>query len=242
MSIGSKNWKGSQRPRKDRRTLINQSIIYLFTCWAQQPVANYRVSTEYKNKQIHIKRAREKKTWKNQTGFLKLKYELLKISTNLQTKFAAETHLSVGQWLEEQMNIQKFRIFPVGTRKPTVSRTGGQNLVPLKTFIKNRAPIWRRLTYNVCKLIYLICWYSGNLYLKKSNNNNNLIRSVFLTSTFDTQSSIQRQVYVCVLVKPFPNLETDQVSSRSKASGLYSESSWFKSRSVHRLYWESLSL
>jgi hypothetical protein len=25
-----------------------QSIIYLFTCWAQQPVANYRVSTKYK--------------------------------------------------------------------------------------------------------------------------------------------------------------------------------------------------
>jgi hypothetical protein len=32
----------------------------------------------------------------------KLKYELLKISINLQTQFAEETHLAVGQWLEKQ--------------------------------------------------------------------------------------------------------------------------------------------
>jgi hypothetical protein len=31
-------------------------------------------------------------------------------------------------------------MFRVGTRKPTASRTEGQNLVPLKTFIKNSEP------------------------------------------------------------------------------------------------------
>jgi hypothetical protein len=35
----------------------------------------------------------------DQTRLFKLKYELLKISTNLRTEFAAETHLAVGQWL-----------------------------------------------------------------------------------------------------------------------------------------------
>jgi hypothetical protein len=65
-------------------------------------------------------------------------YRLLKISTNLQTEFAARIRLAVGQWLQEQLNVENFRMFRVGTRKPTASRTEGQNLVPLKTFIKNR--------------------------------------------------------------------------------------------------------
>jgi hypothetical protein len=60
------------------------------------------------------------------------------MSTNLQTEFAARTHLPVGEWLEEQLNVEKFRMFRVGTRKTTASRTEGQNLVPLKTLIKNR--------------------------------------------------------------------------------------------------------
>jgi hypothetical protein len=64
----------------------------------------------------------------DQTGLFKLKY-------GLQTEFAAETHLDVGQWPEEQLNIEKFRMLRVGTRKPTASRTEGQNLTPLKTFI-----------------------------------------------------------------------------------------------------------
>jgi hypothetical protein len=36
-----------------------------------------------------------------------LKYDLLKISVDLQTAFAAETHLAVGQWLKEQQNVLK---------------------------------------------------------------------------------------------------------------------------------------
>jgi hypothetical protein len=43
------------------------------------------------------------------------------------------------QWLEKQLNVENFRIFRVGTRKPTASKTEGQDLVPLKTFIKIRA-------------------------------------------------------------------------------------------------------
>jgi hypothetical protein len=69
----------------------------------------------------------------------KLKYVFLKIFTTLQTEFAARTHLAAGQWLEEQLNVEKFRMFLVGTRKPTASRREGQNLEPLKTFIKKRA-------------------------------------------------------------------------------------------------------
>jgi hypothetical protein len=63
----------------------------------------------------------------------------VKISTDLQTKFAAETHLAEGQWLWEQQNVKKFRVFREGTRIPTVSRTEGQWLTPLKTPIKNQA-------------------------------------------------------------------------------------------------------
>jgi hypothetical protein len=40
----------------------------------------------------------------------------------LQTKLAAETHLAEGQWLEEQQNVEKLRMFREGTRSPTVSR------------------------------------------------------------------------------------------------------------------------
>jgi hypothetical protein len=37
-----------------------------------------------------------------QLRLFKLKHNLLKISINLQTAFAAETHLAEGQWLKEQ--------------------------------------------------------------------------------------------------------------------------------------------
>jgi hypothetical protein len=52
---------------------------------------------------------------------------------------AAETHLAEGQWLKEQLNVVKLRMFRVGTRVPTVSRTEGQYLVPLKALIRNSA-------------------------------------------------------------------------------------------------------
>jgi hypothetical protein len=41
------------------------------------------------------------------------KHKLLKISIYLQTAFAAETHLAEGQWLKEQIEHGKLRMFRV---------------------------------------------------------------------------------------------------------------------------------
>jgi hypothetical protein len=70
----------------------------------------------------------------DQLRLFKLKHDLLKISIDLQTAFAAE-----GQWLKEQLNVVNLRMFRVETSRPTVSRTEGQYLVPQKAFIKNIA-------------------------------------------------------------------------------------------------------
>jgi hypothetical protein len=75
----------------------------------------------------------------DQLRLLKFEHDLLKISIYLRTEFAADTHLAEGQWLKEQLNVVKLGLFRVGTRMPTVSRTDGHCLVPLKTFIKNNA-------------------------------------------------------------------------------------------------------
>jgi hypothetical protein len=75
----------------------------------------------------------------DQLRLFALKHELLKITADVQTAFATDTHLAEGQWLKEQLNVLKLRMFRVGTRMSTVSRTDGQCLVPLKTFIKNNA-------------------------------------------------------------------------------------------------------
>jgi hypothetical protein len=71
-------------------------------------VASCRVSTEYKNDQYYNERKRAQNCHAKQ---FKLKYDLLKMSTNSQTEFAATTHLAVGQWVEEQLNVEKFRMF-----------------------------------------------------------------------------------------------------------------------------------
>jgi hypothetical protein len=75
----------------------------------------------------------------DQRRLFKLKHVLLKISVDLQTEFAADTHLAEGQWLKEQLNVVKLRMFRVETSRPTVSRTEGQYLVQQKPFIKNIA-------------------------------------------------------------------------------------------------------
>jgi hypothetical protein len=54
------------------------------------------------------------------------------MSVDLQTASAADTHLAEGQWLKEQLNVVKLRMFRVGTRMPTVSRAEGQCLAPLR--------------------------------------------------------------------------------------------------------------
>jgi hypothetical protein len=61
----------------------------------------------------------------DQLRLFKLKHELLKIYVDLQTAFAADTHLAEGQWLKGQPNVVKLRMFPVGIGMPTVSKAEG---------------------------------------------------------------------------------------------------------------------
>jgi hypothetical protein len=106
-------------------------------------MVNYRVSTNTNNSNKTTQDKTNNKVTKQrkmeQLRLLKLKHDLLKLSVNLQTAFAADTHLAEGQCLEDQLNVIKLRTFRVGTRMPTVSRTEGQYLVPLMTLIKNNA-------------------------------------------------------------------------------------------------------
>jgi hypothetical protein len=41
----------------------------------------------------------------DQLRLFKLKHDLLKISVDLKTELAADTHLAEGQWLKEQLNV-----------------------------------------------------------------------------------------------------------------------------------------
>jgi hypothetical protein len=41
----------------------------------------------------------------DQLSLFKVKHDLLKISLDLQTVFAADTHLAEGQWLKERLNV-----------------------------------------------------------------------------------------------------------------------------------------
>jgi hypothetical protein len=46
----------------------------------------------------------------DQLRLFKLKHDLLKISVDLQTALAADTHLAEGQWLKEQLNLVKLQL------------------------------------------------------------------------------------------------------------------------------------
>jgi hypothetical protein len=89
-------------------------------------MASYRVSTNTNNSnkttQDKKKTTITKQRNMDHIRLFKLKHDLLKISVDLQTAFAADTHLAEGQWLKEQLNVVKFRMFRVGTRMPPVSR------------------------------------------------------------------------------------------------------------------------
>jgi hypothetical protein len=101
-------------------------------------MANYNTNTSNSNWTTQGKTKQKNPTKQRQMDqirLFKLKYDLLKISVDLQTAFAADTHRTEGQWLKEQLNVVKLRMFRVGTRMPTE----GQHLAPLKTFIKNNA-------------------------------------------------------------------------------------------------------
>jgi hypothetical protein len=90
-------------------------------------------------RQHGTKQTKNNKTKMDQLRLFKLKQNLLKIFVDVRTAYVSDTHLAEGQWLKEQLNVVKLRMFRVGTRMPTVSRAVGQYLVPLKAFIKNSA-------------------------------------------------------------------------------------------------------
>jgi hypothetical protein len=104
-------------------------------------MANYGVSTNTNNsnKTTQDKTNTKTTTIMDQLRLFRLKHDLLKLSVDLQTALTADTHLAEGQWLKEQLNVVKLRMFRVGTRMPTVSRAEGQCSVPVKTFIKSNS-------------------------------------------------------------------------------------------------------
>jgi hypothetical protein len=79
-------------------------------------MANYGVSTNTNDSNDNTKTKQTTKQRKmDQLRLFKLKHNLLKISVDLQTAFAADTHLAEGQWLKEQLNVVKLherRLFP----------------------------------------------------------------------------------------------------------------------------------
>jgi hypothetical protein len=59
----------------------------------------------------------------------------LKITIDMQTALVPGACPAEGQWLEEQLNMEKLFVFRAGTRILTASRAGKQNLAPLHAFI-----------------------------------------------------------------------------------------------------------
>jgi hypothetical protein len=101
-------------------------------------VANYGVSTNTNNSSKTTPDKTKKKITKKKVNQLRLFtpiHDLLKISIDLQIALAADTHLAEGQWLKEQLNVLKLRMFRVGTRRPTVSRAEGQYSIQFNTYL-----------------------------------------------------------------------------------------------------------
>jgi hypothetical protein len=72
-------------------------------------VTSYRVSTHTNNSnKTNTRENKQEKKEQRKLDQLRLftcEREFLKISVDLQTALAAETHVPEGQWLEEQLNI-----------------------------------------------------------------------------------------------------------------------------------------
>jgi hypothetical protein len=111
-------------------------LKYNINQWPITESARIQTTTarrQHRTKQTTAKEATEQR----KNGSAKALYtqtRLTKISADLQTAFAAGAE---GQWLKEQLNMVKLRMLRAGTRMAAVSRTEGQCLVPLKTFINN---------------------------------------------------------------------------------------------------------
>jgi hypothetical protein len=65
------------------------SILYLFTSYAQQPVANYGISKNTNNVSNNRKQEKPNKKTKKRNNFSILKPDFLMISVDIQTVFAA---------------------------------------------------------------------------------------------------------------------------------------------------------
>jgi hypothetical protein len=102
-------------------------------------VANFRVSTNSSNetREDKIKLNKGKGIFK----FFIFKPAFLKIglSVDLQTALTAGTRRAEGQWLQQQLNAVKLRVFRVGTGMQTVRCTVGQYVEPIKTSVEDAA-------------------------------------------------------------------------------------------------------
>jgi hypothetical protein len=65
----------------------------------------------------------------------------------LQTSLAAMTHLAEGLYFNAllTLKVENYLLCFVGTRIPTDSKMEGQFILPLKSFITNKASRYRRL-------------------------------------------------------------------------------------------------
>jgi hypothetical protein len=95
----------------------------------------------------------------DQLRLFKLKHDLVKISLDLHTAFAADTHLAEEQWLKEQLNVVKLCIFRVGTRLPTVFNQNRRRVQTMQLMMYFSVP---RLSSNI--ILSTLYWDAFNLY------------------------------------------------------------------------------
>jgi hypothetical protein len=143
------NWWELDNNNNNNNTAIYLFIIYYYYILF---ITNCRVHTNTNNNRNKITQDKTKsnkinnemkKNWS--VKLFTLKHELL----TLRTALAVATRLVEGQWLEEQVNMLKLRIFRIGTRR--LFRGQGQHLAPLKIFVNNKVWKWRRLLCSVSK-------------------------------------------------------------------------------------------
>jgi site-specific DNA-adenine methylase len=81
---------------------FNSLFIYVLNS-----TANGQLQSQHEYKQPDKTNKKTKQRNMDHLRLFKLKHDLLKISVDLQTAFAADTHLAEGQWL----NVIKLRMF-----------------------------------------------------------------------------------------------------------------------------------
>jgi hypothetical protein len=97
------------RGRKPATNHLSYGAAILFI-YLQCSTASDHLQSQYEHKQQHKWDNAERITQKRKIDQLKwftFKHELLNTSAPLQTAFVSVTHLTAGQWLEEQVNMVK---------------------------------------------------------------------------------------------------------------------------------------